>query len=53
MLLNFYRLIYDYIVQIREKGKFNKNKEILNHLIQLVIDYLLTGDKKNDQSYFE
>ena len=46
-----YSILYDTISTIR-KSSFSKNKVYLKDLIQLVVDYLLYGDK-NDQAFFE
>ena len=46
-----YSILYDTISTIRKSYK-TKNKVYLKDLIQLVVDYLLYGDK-NDQAFFE
>ena len=45
--------MYYCIKEINEKNKYNKYKDEMKQLIQLIIDYLIYGDKKKDQSLFE
>ena len=39
--------------EINDKGKHSKYKDDLKELIQLIIDYLIFGDKKKAQVYFD
>ena len=45
--------MYNALKEINDKGKHKKYKEDLNELIQLIIDYLIYGDKKNTQLFFD
>ena len=50
--LNIYIYLYSILYDTISKSSFSKNKVYLKDLIQLVVDYLLYGDK-NDQAFFE
>jgi len=45
--------LYNCLREINEKEKYKKFKEDLKDIIQLIIDYLIYGDTKGDQSFFE
>ena len=45
--------LYNCLREINEKEKYKKCKEALKDIIQLIIDYLIYGDTKGDQSFFE
>ena len=45
--------MYNVLKEINHKGKHKKYKEDLNDLIQLIIDYLIYGDKKKTQIFFD
>ena len=45
--------MYNCLKEINAKNKYNKYKDEMKDLIQLIMDYLIFGDKKNDQSLFE
>ena len=45
--------MYNCLNEINDKSKQNKYKDELKELIQLIIDYLIYGDKKKEQVYFD
>ena len=45
--------LYTCLQEINEKEKYKKYKDDLKDIIQLIIDYLIYGDTKGDQSFFE
>ena len=45
--------LYNCLKEINEKGKYKKYKDDLKEIIQLIIDYLIYGDTKDDQSFFD
>ena len=45
--------MHNCLKEINDREKQNKYKEDFKELIQLIIDYLIFGDKKKDQTYFE
>ena len=45
--------IYNCFKEINEKEKYKKYKDDLKDIIQLIIDYLIYGDTKEDQSFFD
>ena len=45
--------MYNVLKEINDKEKHKKYKEDLKELIQLIIDYLIFGDKKKAQIYFD
>ena len=45
--------MFNCLKNINDKSKQNKCLEDLKELIQLIIDYLIYGDKKKDQTFFE
>ena len=45
--------MYNVLKEINDKEKHKKYKDDLKELIQLIIDYLIFGDKKNAQIYFD
>ena len=45
--------LYNCLKEINEKGKYKKYKDELKEIIQLIIDYLIYGDTKDDQSFFD
>ena len=45
--------MYNVLKEINTKGKHKKYKEDLKDLIQLIIDYLIYGDKKKTQIFFD
>ena len=49
---NFIEL-HKYLKLMNNKEKAKKYKEDFKELIQLIINYLIFGDKKKDQSFFE
>jgi len=51
-LKNFISM-YTVLKEINDKGKHSKYKDDLKELIQLIIDYLIFGDKKKAQVYFD
>ena len=51
-LQNFISM-YTVLKEINDKGKHSKYKDELKELIQLIIDYLIFGDKKKAQVYFD
>ena len=45
--------LYTCLQEINQKEKYKKHKDDLKDIIQLIIDYLIYGDTKGDQSFFE
>ena len=45
--------MYNCLKAINEKEKYKKYKDDLKEIIQLIIDYLIYGDTKDDQSFFD
>ena len=45
--------MYNCLKEINDREKQKKYKEDFKELIQLIIDYLIFGDKKKDQTYFD
>ena len=45
--------MYNCLKILNSKAKQNKNIDELKELIQLIIDYLIYGDKKKEQAYFD
>ena len=45
--------MYNVLKEINDKGKHKRYKDELKELIQLIIDYLIFGDKKKVQIYFD
>ena len=45
--------MYNVLKEINDKEKHKKYKDDLKELIQLIIDYLIFGDKKKAQIYFD
>ena len=45
--------LYNCLKEINEKEKYKKYKDDLKDIIQLIVDYLIYGDTKGDQSFFE
>ena len=45
--------LYNCLKAINEKEKYKKYKDDLKEIIQLIIDYLIYGDTKDDQSFFD
>ena len=45
--------MYNVLKEINDKEKHKKYKDDLKELIQLIIDYLIYGDKKKAQVYFD
>ena len=45
--------LYNCLKEINLKEKYKKYKDDLKDIIQLIIDYLIYGDTKGDQSFFE
>ena len=48
-----FTLLYNCLKEINLKEKHKKYKDDLKDIIQLIFDYLIYGDTKGDQSFFE
>ena len=51
--INNFILLYNSLKEINDKEKYKKHKDDIIEIIQLVIDYLIYGDSKKEQIYFE
>lgn len=51
--INNFVQMYNCLKEINDRMKHKKYKDDLKELIQLIIDYLIYGDKKQDQIYFD
>ena len=51
--INNFVQMYNCLKEINDKMKHKKYKDDLKELIQLIIDYLIYGDKKQEQFYFD
>ena len=51
--INNFIYMYNCLKEINDKMKHKKYKDDLKELIQLIIDYLIYGDKKQEQIYFD
>jgi len=51
--INNFVQMYNCLKEINDKSKHKKYKDDLKELIQLIIDYLIYGDKKQEQIYFD
>lgn len=50
--LDNFNSIYNHLISLRNSSIFSRSKHFIKDLIQLVVDYLIYGDK-HDSSFFE
>ena len=53
MCIDNFIAMYNVLKEINDKGKHKKYKEDLKELIKLIIEYLIFGDKKKAQIFFD